>query len=129
MLEFLGIELDSEAMEARLSFAKLQRARDLVVVAAMAKAISRQDLEVLVGFLSFCAKVVVPGRAFLRALYASAAKDSRYHRITAAMAKDIAWWHYFLPRWNGIKILRSSNSRPTSYIWTDASSSWGIGGY
>jgi hypothetical protein len=128
-VEFLGIEMDSEAMEARLPSAKLQRARELVAAAAEAKTLSHQSLEVLVGFLSFCAKVVVPGRAFLSTLYASLAKDMRYHSITAPMARDIAWWHHFLPRWNGIKVLQFLAPRSTSYIWTDASSSWGIGGY
>jgi len=129
VVEFLGIELDSMAMEARLPIAKLQRARDLVVAAMTTNTLSQQDLEVLVGFLSFCARVVVPGRAFLSTLYALLAKDTRYHRITTPMARDLAWWHHFLPRWNGIKVLRSVASRSTSYIWTDASGSWGIGGY
>lgn len=70
-VEFLGIELDSEAMEARLPLAKLQRARRLVAAATRARSISHRDLEILVGFLSFCARVVVPGRAFLSTLYAS----------------------------------------------------------
>lgn len=129
LLEFLGIELDSEAMEARLSFAKLQRVRDLVVAAKATEDLSHQELEILVGFLSFCAKVVVSGRAFLSTLYAFLARNTRYHHITISMARDIFWWHCFLSRWNGIKVLRSSYSRPTSYIWIDASSSWGIGGY
>jgi len=128
-VEFLGIELDSMAMEARLPPAKLQRARELVAAAVKADTLSQHDLEALVGFLSFCSKVIVPGRAFLSTLYASLAKNTRYYRVTASMARDLAWWHYFLPRWNGIKILRSIASRSTSYMWTDASGSWGIGGY
>lgn len=116
-------------MEARLPLAKLQRARDLVAATAKAKTLSHQSLEVLVDFLSFCAKVIVSGRAFLSTLYASLARDIQYHSITTPMARDIAWWHHFLPRWNGIKVLQFVAPRSTSYIWTNASSSWGIGGY
>lgn len=102
---------------------------ELVAAAKAATSISHQDSEVLVGFLSFCAKVVVPGRAFLSTLYATLAKELRYYRISASMARDIAWWHHFLPLWNGISVLRTAVSRTTSYIRTDASGSWGIGGY
>ena len=45
------------------------------------------------------------------------------------MRRDLRWWQSFLPRWNGIKILRSLTSRPSSHIWTDASGNWGIGGF
>ena len=63
-LDFLGIELDPVAMEARLPIEKLVRARALVTNALSLQHLLRHDLEELVGFLAFCAKVVVPGRCF-----------------------------------------------------------------
>jgi len=89
-MEFLGIELDNETMKARLSLAKLQRARNLVVATTTTIVLSQQDLEILVSFLSFCAKVVILGRAFLSILYVFLARDTRYHRVIAPIARDIA---------------------------------------
>lgn len=65
-LEFLGIELDTIQMQARLSSEKLEEAKHRVNSALQRSSLSRTDLESLVGFLSFAAKVVVPSRAFLR---------------------------------------------------------------
>jgi len=89
-IEFLSIKLDSEAIKARLSSAKLQRARYLVVATTKARSFFHQNLEILVDFLFFCAKVVILGRAFLSILYVSLTKNMRYHRITISMTKNIA---------------------------------------
>ena len=64
--DFLDIELDSLAMEARLSPAKLQRAQDAVAAMLAKSSTPYSDLESLAGFLSFAARVVIPGRGFLR---------------------------------------------------------------
>jgi len=104
-MKFLSIEINSKAIETRLPFAKLQRARDLVVATTKAKTLSHQSLEILVDFLFFCVKVVVSRRVFLSILYVFLARDMRYHSIIASMARDIVWWHHFLPQWNDIKIL------------------------
>ena len=69
VVEFFGIKFDIETMEARLSLAKLQRARDLVPAATTADSLFYQNIKILVGFLFFCAKVVVLERAFLSILY------------------------------------------------------------
>ena len=65
LVEFLGIEIDSEAMEARLPESKLLRAKTWVQQTLPGNNIQRNELRSLQGFLSFAAKVVVPGRVFL----------------------------------------------------------------
>ena len=64
--DFLGIEFDSGLMQARLPPDKLARARNAAKDLLNRATISHQELESAVGFLSFAAKIVVPGRAFLR---------------------------------------------------------------
>ena len=58
-VEFLNIELDSMKMKARLSSNKLDKARIIVIVALSKNFILHIDLQSLVDFLSFAAKVVV----------------------------------------------------------------------
>ena len=45
------------------------------------------------------------------------------------MKADLLWWQAFLDDWDGLKLLRHLDSRPIFYIWTDASSRLGMGGY
>lgn len=66
--EFLGVELDSDLMQARLPRDKLLRAKNTVSDLLTKATVPYRVLESAVGFLSFAAKVVVPGRAFLRRL-------------------------------------------------------------
>ena len=51
------------------------------------------------------------------------------HRITTDMRADLLWWQTFLDQWDGLKLLRHLDSRPTWHIWTDASGRHGMGGY
>src|SRR5882672_4986300 len=67
-LEFLGLELDSEAMEARLPIKKLGYLRELLDSWMGCKACVLKELQELVGFLQFCAQVIPHGRTFIRGL-------------------------------------------------------------
>ena len=127
--DFLGIELDSMLMQARLPPDKLARARSTVDDLLSKRVISRHGLEAAVGFLSFAAKVVVPGRAFLRRLFDAIRRPVAVIRITKRMKADLLWWKAFLKDWNGISLLRNVADRQTRYIWTDASGKFGLGGY
>ena len=128
-LEFLDILLDSIKMEARLPEAKLTRAKELVATALKSQHLLRHDLEVLVSFLAFCAKVVVPGRSFLTSLHRALGRTTHYCNIDKAMREDLLWWHEYLPQWNGVKIIRSTAFRSTSHLWIDASGNWGTESY
>ena len=127
--DFLGIEFDSIHMRARLPPDKLARARNTVKDLLKKVTISHQELESAVGFLSFAAKIVVPGRAFLRRLFDALRRPTAIHRITSDMKADLLWWHTFLKNWDGLKLLRNLDDRPTWHIWTDASGKHGMGGY
>ena len=81
------------------------------------------------GFLPFAAKIVIPGRAFLRRLFDSLRTPKAKHRLTPAMKADLQWWQTFLDNWDGLKLLDHLDSRLTFHIWTDASGRLGMGGY
>jgi hypothetical protein len=136
-LTFLGIELDSVAMEARLPRDKHVKAIELVNAALRHPSLTRQELDSLVGFLSFASRVIPASRPFLRRLYdAQGHRDPRPRRpssstrhtpVRGAVKRDLQWWQEFLPQWNGIRLLQPS--RLQAYLWTDASGTKGIGGY
>ena len=127
--EFLGIELDSLAMEARLPPAKLQRARDAVAAMLTRDSTPYADLESLAGFLSFAARVVLPGRAFLRRIFDALRRKVARIYLSLSIKADLTWWSRFLADWNGIRLLKQYASRPTMHIWTDASGNIGLGGF
>ena len=127
--EFLGIELNSLAMEARLPPAKLQRARDAVAAMLTRDSIPYADLESLAGFLSFAARVVLPGRAFLCRIFDALRKKVARIYLSLSIKADLTWWSRFLADWNGIRLLKQYASRPTMHIWTDASSNIGLRGF
>lgn len=127
--QFLGIELDTQAMEARLPPEKLAKARAQILAVLSRSSVSHKDLQSIIGLLSFASRVVIPGRAFLRRLCDALRHDVAYHHLSSAMRADLEWWHHFLTSWNGIQLLRFPHDRPCFYMWTDASSTRGLGGY
>ena len=127
--EFMGFEIDTVAMHARLPEAKLRKGIQMIDSALAKSSITRPILESIVGFLSFASKVILPGRAFLRRLYNTLTKAPHFIHLTPDAKADLRWWRTFLAEWNGIKILRQSTSRPNRYMWTDASGLCGVGGH
>ena len=127
--DFLGIELDTKLIQVRLPPDKLARARNTVDDLLKRRIISHHKLESAVGFLSFAAKIVIPGRAFLRRLFDAIRRPVAMIRITKHMKADLLWWKAFLKDWNGISLLRHTADRNTIYIWIDASRKFGLGGY
>jgi hypothetical protein len=129
--DFLGLEIDTAAMEARLPSEKHAKALLLVRTYLRRRSITLLELQSLIGFLSFAAKVVPLGRPFLRRLYnaLSCYPASPHHPrpITPQMKGDLRWWLAFLPQWSGISIIRPT--REEVFIWTDAAGRKGIGGY
>ena len=99
--DFLGKEFDSYLMQAKLPPHKLARARNTAKYLLNRATISHQELESAVGFLPFAAKIVIPGRAFLRRLFDALRRPTAVHRITTDIKADLLWWHTFLDDWDG----------------------------
>lgn len=127
--EFLGIELDTVLMEARLPQDKLLKAQKLTADLLATTQVSHDDLESATGFLSFAAKVVVPGRAFLRRLFDALRTNQKSYIISSQMRADLKWWSVFLRKWNGVRLLRLTAARVSLHLYTDASGKNGMGGY
>ena len=64
-LVFLGIEIDTIAMELRLPQEKLHKLQELLQEWQLKKTCTRHSLESLLGYLNHACKVVRPGRSFI----------------------------------------------------------------
>ena len=134
VLEFMGIELDSTRMEARLPEDKLRRARDLLNSFAKRRSVRLVELQSLIGTLQFACKAVVPGRTFLQCMInLTRGVPSRFHhiRLNKEFFRDLTMWKAFLAGWNGRSFFLDTTVTPSPdlELYTDASGSVGFGGY
>ena len=143
-LTFLGIELDTVRMEARLDAARLAELRALCLAWQSFETASAVELQSLAGRLNFACSVVRPGRIYIRHILQQvraigAMTDSRTGRPLLRLARvavpqsvrdDVSWWANFLPQWNGNSLLYdlSWEQAPDIHLSTDACNT-GYGGY
>lgn len=130
-LSFLGIVIDSMAMELRLPNKKLSELKTLIGEWKSRRSCRKRDLQSLVGKLQHACKVVQPGRSFLRRMFellSNTLKPYHHIRLNESFRSDLIWWDTFLESWNGVSILRDCRARsPDQEVFTDASGSFGCG--
>ena len=130
-LTFLGIEVDTNALQLRLPADKLLKLKLALSQCLYHKVITKRDLESLTGLLQFATKVIRPGRSFLRQLHAmqSIGCHPNHHIcLNVAVRADITWWYLFAEAWNGISMLWDTGTlQPEFILFSDASGSWGCG--
>ena len=131
-LTFLGIEVDTIAMELRLPSEKLIELKALVESwLARHRSRTREELESLIGKLNHACKVVRPGKTFMRRMFELLTGTRRAHyyvHLSTAMLSDLRWWATFMEEWNGASLLQEFGQRQVSHkCWTDASGSFGCG--
>ncbi|XP_069133139.1 uncharacterized protein [Argopecten irradians] len=125
-LTFLGIELDSVTMEARLPMDKVLKARQLLHQFSSRKKVTLRELQSLIGVLNFACKVVSPGRTFLRRLINLTRGLQRPHhriRLSHEAKADITAWKIFIESFNGISLLLPDQwvTAAHFHFYTDAS--------
>ena len=128
-LEYLGLELDSIAMEARLPVAKLDILRDLLSEWLARPTCSLQQLQELAGYLQFVSQVIPLSRAFMHHIFrfmSSFRASCSWRRVPGPLHRDLDWWRDVASSWNGIRLINPK--RAEAHIFTDASGTKGIGG-
>ena len=130
----LGIELDSVAQVARLPEDKLCALQELIHSWRNRRWCTRHQLESLIGHLHHAAKVVWPGRTFLRRmidLLRCFRKRDHPIRLNAEFHLDLQWWLQFLSSWNGVAfwLFPGMAAAPDLEVTSDASGSLGFGAY
>ena len=130
-LTFLGIQLNTNSMEASLLSDKLDRLCLELAEWQDKKSCTRKDLEHLIGVLQFAIKVVPHGRPFVRRMIdlMSVTKVAYHHiRLNRDFRSYLAWWKTFVDTWNGISFLQLTRQLvPSVNVFTDASGSFGFG--
>ncbi|XP_063297879.1 uncharacterized protein LOC134586340 [Pelobates fuscus] len=128
-LTFLGIDLDSAAMQASLPADKVQRIRVEIGSFLDNGTTSRKDLQSLLGSLNFAMRIIPQGRAFisrlLRLLPDLPNDDSRVTLDSQARA-DLTMWHHFLSDWNGRNLFIPPLTLESPVLWTDAAGQTGF---
>ena len=125
-MELLGIVLDTQKMEMRISHERLQDILLEIGQVAHLRTCKKRKLLSIIGKLTFVAKVVRSGRSFIRRLIEASKKVKCLHHhvtLTAASKQDLAWWELYLPRWNGVAIMLEPDwcSDSDLELFTDAS--------
>ena len=108
VLTFLGLELDTLLMEARLPQDKLVTYTQDVANALTLSKISLRDLQSIIGKLQFATRVIPSGRAFLRRLHnltIGIEKPFYFIRLTRPAKLDLSMWLSFLNTFNGVTII------------------------
>lgn len=94
-ITFLGVELDTEALEIRLPAEKLRQMRSLLTSWRGRKACRKRELLSLIGVLTQAGRAVKAGRSFVRRLLDLAKSTRRldqYVRLNRDARADIEWW-------------------------------------
>ena len=133
-LVVLGIELDSQEMCARLPEDKLVALRELITSWRTKRCTSRSQLESLIGHLHHAAKVIWPGRSFIRRMIdLLCCFRHRDHpiRLNSEFHLDLLWWDEFLSSWHGVNfwLYPGMSAAIDLEVTSDAAGSLGFGAY
>ena len=127
---YLGIEIDAATQVVSLPEEKLREIQLLVAAWISKDKCTKRELLSLIGSLSFAAKVVQPGRLFVRRLIdlSTTVKSlSHFIYINKGAKADIRWWHRFLTRWNGKQFFCVEQLLSSDLSLATDASSLGIG--
>ncbi len=135
-LTFLGIELDTIEMVARLPQDKLVRLRTLITDWGTKSSATIKEYEQFGGFLHWCCCVIPAGRPFTGRLYKliaglkynrgkPGAGRAQVYAISKDVREDIVWWHTLVSqdacRWTGVAVLPDRSIwRAADEFYTDA---------
>ena len=131
-LKFLGLVVDTVAMEVRIPEDKLVDLRLTLRQAIERRKMTLQEIQSLVGKLNFCCRAVAPGRAFCRRLIdATIGLRHPFHRtrVSIGMREDMLLWQKFLDHHNGITFMADQQWKDNQglNLFTDAAGSLGFG--
>ena len=123
--EFLGIVIDSEREELRISQERLRELTTEVDTWLTRDKATKRQLLSLIGKLSFAAKVVRTGRAFIsRLLVATKHARALHHhvKLSKEAKADLQWWAQCISSHNGTSYYNPSWAHEgVVHVYTDAS--------
>ncbi|XP_055337903.1 uncharacterized protein LOC129587950 [Paramacrobiotus metropolitanus] len=132
-LTFLGIRLDFVRQTLSLPDDKRQIIEEALEEWSNCDHCTKQQLQSLIGTLTFATKCVPASRLFTRRMIALLT-DNYHERLIALngeFRKDLEWWKEFLPAWNGTASFIQPDWTRSDVLdlYTDASGTLGRGAY
>ena len=120
---YLGVLLDALRHELRMSDARMEQILRRLVEVGGKSFLKRDELQSLVGVLSFAAKACPPGRTFLRRMISALRRRGRFVRLNRGIKADIAWWKRYGTELNGSSLFlaREWLDAEELHFYTDAS--------
>ncbi|XP_069590448.1 uncharacterized protein [Ranitomeya imitator] len=103
-LSFLGIEIDTVAMECRLPEDKLVNMRLEVKRVGSLKKVTLREVQSLLGKLNFACRIMPMGRVFCRRLSLATIgirAPNHFIRLRRDLKDDLKVWEFFLESYNG----------------------------
>lgn len=128
VLTFLGVKIDCASRTLALPDRKLAETKLLIKESLRKRRFTKKDLQRLIGKLSWCSRVVLGGRTFLRNLInlMTALKKATHHsRLNSASRSDLVWWDRGLELFHGFTPFPSDVALPSFQFSTDACLSGG----
>ena len=124
-LEYLGIILDSNKLEAHLPLNKVERINEILLSFLDKKSCTKRELLSPLGHLNFASRVIRPGRSFVSHLIHLSTKAKELHhyiKLDAEVRSDIRMWQTFLQGWNGVFFFLNDNITIAAdmHLFTDA---------
>lgn len=133
-LTILGIRLDTNNQTASLPENKFAATKALIESWVDRRTCNRQQLESLIGHLHHAAKVVWPGRSFIRRMIdLLCCFRNKFHpiRLNKEFRLDLLWWHNHFAQWHGVQFwLFPGLCPPTDIeVTSDAAGAVGFGAF
>lgn len=127
---FLGIEIDCVSRTISLPKDKLCELRTLLTLWSLKRKCTKRHLQILIGKLNWCVKVVRGGRTFLRNLIDLLTKvksPHHYIRLSMRAKSDINWWIVGLSKFHGYTPFTCDQPIPSYAFATDSCLQGGAG--
>ncbi|XP_048251513.1 uncharacterized protein LOC125379287 [Haliotis rufescens] len=135
-LTFLGLEIDTIAMQIRIPEPKIKEAtREIHDILSTGNIkVTKMALQSLIGKLNFMCRAIPMARAFSRRLIdlLSKGKQPFHHiRITSWVKEDLQKWLTFLTSYNGISVFQDQLWVDSDFLqlFSDAAGGAGFGAY
>ena len=123
-VQFLGLIIDSLLQRIELPQDKLQKLLAICSEYLSKRKITKRELQVIVGHMTFASRAVYGARTFTRIFIDAMNSLQKQHfriRLTKLLINELTWWTKFAKNFNGLCPCQLGASRPVVIISTDAS--------
>lgn len=130
LLQLLGVEIDSVAMQLRLTAARVQELQQLAAAFSARRRCTKRELDSLLGKLQWASDVVFGGSLALNPVRRCGRACRKPHHkvyLVAEARLALQWWHTALQEFNGHRRILGRRPIQGLLLSTDACGAWDTG--